>query len=428
MKKAFTLVLALALLLLPLAGCGNTAAASDTGRIEINYWFSIGSALEAIVQQQIEDFNASQDRIHVTGTFQGYYGDASAKIQQAIVANTQPEIVMLERATVPQYHEVGALEDLSPYMQRDSFDIGDFNEGLMNFSIYDGKVVSLPLNRSTPILFYNRDAFAAAGLDPDAPPKTWDEMIAYAEKLTVKNGDSTVQYGIEFPIDTFVFQSLIPQAGGTLLNEELTDIGFHNQSGLDAFQYLMTLRDKGIMKIPPAQDSYTVTKQDFYNGLTAMMIESTAALKDTINNTAGKFEVSAAFLPGKERNAVQTGGGNIAVLAQCPQEKKDAAWEFIKFMYSEESGSKFVVNTGYIPVTNTIKDSKAVSEVWEVYPQYKVAFDQLSYVVEPGQHAAWSQVNAVINTNIQAVIFENKLTPQAALDAISAEAVKILKR
>ena len=96
-------------------------------------------------------------------------------------------------------------------------------------------------------------------------------------------------------------------------------------------------------------------------------------------------------------------------------------------MYSEESGSKFVVDTGYIPVTNTIMNSKAVQEVWAMYPQYKVAYDQLQYVVEPGQHENWSQINTVINNDIQAVLFENKLTPQEALDDISAQTVKILK-
>ena len=439
MKKMLALVLALTMLLaLCLTGCGSEKTdtaepaapaenAKPAEKIEINYWFCIGSALEAVVQEQIEDFNASQDRIHVTGTFQGYYGDASAKIQQAIVAGTQPEIVMLERATVPQYNSVGALEDLKPYMECDNFDLSDFNQGLMNFSEYDGKVVSLPLNRSTPIMFYNKDAFAAAGLDPETPPATWDEMIEMAQKLTIKDGDTVKQYGIEFPVTTFVFQSLIPQAGGTMLNEDLTDIGFNNESGLAAFDYLMTLRDTGAMKIPPAQDAYTVTKQDFYNGVAAMMIESTAAVRDSINATEGKFEIGTAFLPGRDTYAVQTGGGNIAVLAQCDQEKKDAAWEFIKFMYSEESGSKFIVDTGYIPVTNTIMNSQPVKDVWAKYPQYQVAYDQLQYVVEPGQHDNWSQIDSLINNNIQAVLFENKLTPQEALDAISAEAVKILK-
>lgn len=423
MKRIVVLLLSIAMLMACIPG--SSMAADE--KIVVNYWFCIGSALEAVVQEQIADFNASQDKIEVVGTFQGYYGDASAKIQQAIVAGTQPEIVMLERATVPQYYDVGALEDLTAYMKRDNFDLSDFNQGLMNFSVYDDKVVSLPLNRSTPILFYNKDAFAAAGLDPETPPATWDDVIAYAEKLTVQKDGKTVQYGIEFPVDTFVFQSLIPQAGGTMLNAELTDIGFNNESGLAAFEYLMTLRDKGLMKVPPSQDSYTVTKQDFYNGTVAMMIESTAAVKDSLNNAAGKFELGTAFLPKKDTYAVQTGGGNIAILSKCSQEQKEAAWEFVKFMYSKESGAKFVASTGYIPVTETIKNSEVVQKVWSEYPQYQVAYDQLSYVVEPGQHSSWGEVNSVITKYLQAVIFENSMTAQEALKAMSDETVAILK-
>lgn len=447
MKRIIAMLLCLAMLL-AVTGCGSAKEetpaapaapeaapaspaepAAPAEKIVVNYWFCIGSALEAVVQEQIADFNASQDKIEVIGTFQGYYGDASAKIQQAIVAGTQPEIVMLERATVPQYFDVGALEDLNPYIERDNFDVSDFNQGLMNFSVYDGQTVSLPLNRSTPLFFYNKDAFREAGLDPDSAPKTWDDVLEYSKKLTKRdaNGEIT-QYGIEFPVDTFVFQSLIPQAGGTMLNEDVTGIGFNNESGLAAFEYLMKLRDTEGMKVPPAQDSYTVTKQDFYSGKVAMMIESTGALKDSLDNSAGKFELGTGFLPMDDTYAVQTGGGNIAMLAKCSQEQKDAAWEFIKFMYSEESGAKFVVGTGYIPVTETIKNSAAVKEAWEKFPQYRVAYDQLSYVVEPALHASWGEVNNVIQKYLQAVIFEDKMTPQEALDAMASESEAILKQ
>lgn len=434
MKRTISMLLCF--IMLSAAGCSSSGNVTQTDKtqgesqekIVVNYWFCIGSALEAVVQQQIADFNESQDKIEVIGTFQGYYGDASAKIQQAIVAGTQPEVVMLERATVPQYHAVGALEDLAPYMERDGFQLEDFNKGLMNFSEYDGKVVSLPLNRSTPLLYYNKDAFAAAGLDPDSPPLTWEEMLDYAKKLTITKNGQTVQYGIEFPLDTFVFQSLIPQAGGTMLNEDLSDIGFHNDSGLAAFAYLMELRDRGIMKMPPAQDSYTVTKQDFYSGKVAMMIESTGALKDSLNNTQGQFELGSGFLPKDKTFAVQTGGGNIGILSKCSMEQKEAAWEFIKFMYSEDSGADFIVNTGYIPVTAAIKNSAPVQAVWKEYPQYQVAYDQLSYVVEPAQHSSWSEIDSVISKYLQAVLFEDTMTPEEALNAMSQETSAILAR
>ncbi len=441
-RRQFLNVAAVSGAALALASCSNdtssttstststtTSTSSDSSSsdvIEVNYWFCIGSDLEAVVQEQVEDFNISQSEIHVTATFNGYYGDTSTKVQQALVAGTQPEIVMLERGTVPQYHAVGALEDLTPYIENDGFDIDSFNKGLMEFSFYDGQTVSLPLNRSTPVMFYNKDALTAAGLDPESPPSTWDEVIEMGAALTIGSGDSTEQYGIEFPLE-YVFQSLIPQASGTLLNEDLTDIGFNNQSGLDAFEYLLTLRDAGTMKVPPAVDSYTVAKQDFYNSTVALMVESTASVKGSIDATAGLFEMGAAFLPKRDQYAVHTGGGNIVMLAQCSDEQKAAAWEFIKFIYSEESGAKFVVDTGYVPVTETIKNSDAVQAVWEEYPQYKVGYDQLDYVVEPGQHANWSEVSSALTTYVQAVVMEDMYTPQEALDLLSAEASAILQ-
>ena len=86
-----------------------------------------------------------------------------------------------------------------------------------------------------------------------------------------------------------------------------------------------------------------------------------------------------------------------------------------------------MVDTGYIPVTNTIMNSEAVQKAWAEFPQYQVAYDQLSYVVEPGQHALWGEVNNVIQKYLQAVIFEDAMTPQEALTAMSEETIAILK-
>lgn len=185
MKKIFCFALATAMVL-SLAACGKSApapssAAPDSSsaapapngeKTVVNFWHCMGAANGERIAGMVERFNKSQDEIEVIATYQGNYEEGNAKLQTAIAGGTAPDIAQLERAFVEPYATSNRLEDLKPYMEKSGINEDDFVKGLMGYSYYnnDGKLISIPFSRSTPIFYYNKDAFKEVGLDPEKGP------------------------------------------------------------------------------------------------------------------------------------------------------------------------------------------------------------------------------------------------------------------
>ncbi len=432
MKKgiilAFILVLAASL---ALAGCGGSkqaaAPAQKDGKIVVHYWHSMAGNNGELVKAMVERYNASQNKVQVIETFQGGYEDAAAKLQQSIAAGTTPEIAMIERAFVERFAAANALVDLSPYLAKANLSKDMFVKGLMGYSEYnnDGKLVSVPFNRSTPILYYNKTAFKEVGLNPDKGPENWAQLKEFAEKLTKKDGAKTVRYGLTWPIETWYFKAMVAQSGGRTINEKRTDVGFaDNGTGLAVLNFWVDLKNSGVFKVAPAQDGPTISRQAFINGEAAMFMESTSLMGTVMKNTAGKFEVGAAFLPMNKLRAMPTGGANVAMMAKG--KNKDAAWDFLKWMLTDpQGGAEFCLKSGYMPFTKQMIDSPEIQALWKKNPQFKVAFDQLNYAVDTEQHLHWSELKAELKKALQAVMHDNK-DPKAVIDNLSKEAKRIL--
>ncbi len=432
MKKGIILALIFVLAAsLALAGCGGktpaAAPAQKDGKTVVHYWHSMAGANGELVKAMVERYNASQDKVQVIETFQGGYEDAAAKLQQSIAAGTVPEIAMIERAFVERFAAANALVDLTPYLTKAGLSKDMFVKGLMGYSEYnnDGKLVSVPFNRSTPILYYNKTAYKEVGLNPDKGPENWAQLKEYAEKLTKKEGGKTVRYGLTWPIETWYFKAMVAQLGGRTINEKRTDVGFaDNGTGVAVLTYWADLKNSGVFKVAPAQDGPTISRQSFINGESAMFMESTSLMGTIMKNTEGKFEVGAAFLPMNKVRAMPTGGANVAMMSKG--KNKDAAWDFLKWMLTDpKGGAEFCLKSGYMPFTKQMVDSPEIQALWKKNPQFKVAFDQLNYAVDTEQHLHWSELKAELKKSLQAVMHDNK-DPKSVIDNLSKEAKRIL--
>ena len=432
MKKGIILALIFVLAAsLALTGCGGktpaAAPAQKDGKTVVHYWHSMAGANGELVKAMVERYNASQDKVQVIETFQGGYEDAAAKLQQSIAAGTVPEIAMIERAFVERFAAANALVDLTPYLTKAGLSKDMFVKGLMGYSEYnnDGKLVSVPFNRSTPILYYNKTAYKEVGLNPDKGPENWEQLKEYAEKLTKKEGGKTVRYGLTWPIETWYFKAMVAQLGGRTINEKRTDVGFaDNGTGVTVLTYWADLKNSGVFKVAPAQDGPTISRQSFINGESAMFMESTSLMGTIMKNTEGKFEVGAAFLPMNKVRAMPTGGANVAMMSKG--KNKDAAWDFLKWMLTDpKGGAEFCLKSGYMPFTKQMVDSPEIQALWKKNPQFKVAFDQLNYAVDTEQHLHWSELKAELKKSLQAVMHDNK-DPKSVIDNLSKEAKRIL--
>ncbi|SDE56375.1 sn-glycerol 3-phosphate transport system substrate-binding protein [Paenibacillus sp. UNCCL117] len=400
---------------------GNTPSApAPAGKTTVQFWHSLGGKNGDYINGLIQRFNESQDKVEVVGTFQGSYDETVTKLQQAVAAKTAPDITMLERAYVQMFAESEVLEDLTPYMAKSKLTVADFPEGLMGHSTFDKKLVSLPLNRSTPILHVNKTMLDEKGL---AIPKTWDELKQVANALVIKENGEFKRYGYSMPYDTWYPIAMISEAKGKFFNDEGTSLGFQEE-GIKTFKFLKELQGTGALYYPPAQDSGNIVNQMFTSGKIGMMFQSTGVIGSLKDNV--KFDYVTAYMPMDQVYANPTGGANVAIMAGS--QHKDAAWEFINWtMTDPKGGLKFILDSGYLPFTKKMTESQEMKDLWAKEPNRKVAYDQLQYAVDTNKHVAWPQVMQEFFKMIQAVMYDNK-DIGASLDTFRKEAERIMKQ
>lgn len=402
---------------------GNGAAESPTGGegvTTVQFWHSLGGKNGEYMDALIQRFNESHEDIEVVGTFQGGYDETVTKLQQAIASGTGPDVSMLERAYVQMFADAEVLEDLAPYLEQSGISADDFTPGLMGHSYFNDKLVSLPLNRSTPILHVNKTLLDELGL---SVPATWEEMKEVANALVVKEGNEFKRYGVSMPYDTWYPIAMISQAGGTFFNEDNTSVGFaDNGAGEKVFSYLKDLQSTGALYYPPAQDSGNIVNSMFVEGKVGMIFQSTGSIGGLASTV--DFDYVTAFLPKDEVHANPTGGANVTMLSSS--KNKDAAWEFIRWMEMEEEGGlEFILQSGYLPFTKQMVESEKMQELWAKEPNRKVAYDQLEFAVDTNKDVAWPEIMHEFFSAIEAIMYDSK-DIRSTLDTFKKETERIL--
>lgn len=379
-KRKIATGLAITLLVSSLVGCsssnksGDSADASESATT-IDFWAPLGGTNGETAQKMVDQFNSEHKDIKVNMLKQKDYYENATKLQAALTSKDQPDVTLLEITQTGTFASENALVDMSNYFDKTYQE--RFFPGLLTNSYYENKFVGVPFNRSTPILYINKDMATKAGLDP-AGPKTWDELKEYATKMTNKSEEI---YGFETPIDIWFYEAMVMQSGGEITNGK--KVAFNNESGQAPVKFWQEMMKEGVMKMPPGEDynAWDVAKQDFVNGKVGMIFTSTADLAGLIQQTEGKFEISTAFLPENQKYATPTGGANLAMLEGGTDEEKEASAEFIKWMTETDRIVEFSSSTGYLPTTEDATNSEKLQTLYKEKPQYKVATEQLQYAV-----------------------------------------------
>ncbi|HEY8464784.1 MAG TPA: extracellular solute-binding protein, partial [Bacillota bacterium] len=295
---------------------------------------------------------------------------------------------------------------------------------------YKGQLVSLPYIRSTPLLFYNKDLFAKAGAK--RPPKTIDELVAIAKKVAViKNGQTQV-YGFELLNDPAWFiQNMLYQIGSNILSKD------GNSSPCLTDGKMLKVRsawrkwvDEGWCAPPNVTSAESTMKDQFNQGKIASYFASSGGMTNILKNgKAAGINVGVAFLPTMGKPAAPTGGGNIAIIKKntTPQEQA-AAWEFMKFLMSDEQVASNAAQTGYLPVTISSTKTDIIKKLWAKNPEYKVAYDQLAFAQELPWSPYKSEFEEVMINVCSNLIVDRGITAKQAVENLKREAAVIFPR
>lgn len=364
--------------------CSDESPASDD-TLTATFWYSYGGRNREVLEELLDRFHESQSRYRIEATFQGSYFEALAKLRLALVTGEQPTFAHVVGEVLPYLWDAGVLADLTEWadgerpLDREDLIPALTQDGYFDYAGRQVPLFALPFNRSTPILFYNQDIFAAAGLEP---PETWDELRSVADALTVREDGATTQWGFEVPIDWWFWIALLYQADGSLLSADHSKPRFADGPGVEALQLLVDMaRSERTLKPPPGRDynAWGQTNVDFLVGNVAMIWTSTAFLSYLTDNA--DFEVGAAFLPEYRRRGVPTGGTFFVMMSEGEPEAQEAAWAFMHFMMQPEQTAYWSRRTGYMPVSRRALELPEMRALYEADPNYRVALDQLEHAV-----------------------------------------------
>ncbi|MDD5370169.1 MAG: ABC transporter substrate-binding protein, partial [Anaerolineaceae bacterium] len=355
---------------------------------KIDFWHSMAGDIGGkAIPKMANDFNASQERCYVTPIYQGSYDDSLNKLKAGLQSNATPAVVQLYDIGTRLMVDLKVATPVQNYIDKEKYDVSDLEPNVLAYYTVDGKQFSMPFNTSTPLLYYNKDLFKSAGLDPAKPPRTFDEFAADAAKLTKKesSGKTTV-YGGAFAIYGWFFEQYLAVSGGQYVDNNngrdgyATKATFTSPEGANIFQWWQKMVNDGVL----ANYGRTTvdTRNAFLAGQTAMFIDSTAVLRGIIDGTQGKFEVGTAFLPRPSEDAFSKwgtiiGGGSLWIINNRPQPEQDCAWEFIKFQSSPAEQAYWWTMSGYFPIRKAAYNEQLAKDWAAKYPQFTTAIDQL---------------------------------------------------
>jgi sn-glycerol 3-phosphate transport system substrate-binding protein len=353
-------------------------AAFAVGAQEITFYYpvAVGGPITKIVDQMAADFEKDNPGIKVKPIYSGTYQETLVKALTAHKSGTPPVTAVLLST------DMFTLIDEDAIVPIDGIDTKPFYPAFMANSQTGGKVWGVPFQRSTIVLYWNKDAFKEAGLDPNKPPTSWTELAEYAHKLTKRDASGNVtQWGVQIPSTAFtywLFQGLTTPNGVELMNSAGTETYFDRPEVIQALQYWVDLGRKQKVMAPGVIE-WGTTPKDFFERKTAMMYTTTGNLTNVRNNA--KFDFGVAMLPASKRRGSPTGGGNFYVFKKSTHEQQEAALKFIRWMTQPERAAQWGIDTGYVAVRPDAWQTAKMTEYVKGFPVAAVARDQLQYSV-----------------------------------------------
>jgi ABC-type glycerol-3-phosphate transport system substrate-binding protein len=405
-------LLAVLILLILMSGCGPSR------QEDINLWHVMGGPLGQTLDSLISDFDREYPGQKVKGVSMGSYTALSQKLMASVAAGNQPAMSQSYEAWTTQLLEKGAIKPFGDFIDRnrepDSLLLSDVYPVMLEECSRDGKLVSLPFNKSVPIYYYNKDLFVKAGLDPEKFPATWDQFIDAAQKLTLdKDGNGTPeQWGTAFPSGAaWMFQCLLLQNGGDIFSPGSQTAAFDSPQGIEALQYLVDL----IYKYKVA---YLTTgfehQNDFLSGRVAMIQSSSASLA-YMSQQKIPFNLGIAALPGNKRRAVVLSGTNVIMFRQPDQEVMQRCWNFMEWFLSPAQTARWSANTSYLPVRRSALAQKALKDKFAKYPGMEQAYLQLEYAYPEPRQVAWFLGRSIMEEEGLQPALKGVMSPAQAL-------------
>jgi len=397
--------------------------------LSLYYPVAVGGPITKIVDKLAADFEKEHPGIKIKPVYAGSYQDTTTKVLTAAKGGDAPHMAVMLSTDMYTLIDEGVVVPFDELVKTpaDRAWMSSFYPGFMKNSQTGGKTWGIPFQRSTIVMYWNKELFKQAGLDPNRPPQNWAELVEYGKKLTQRDATGKVStWGVQIPSSGFpywLFQAFTTQNGVELMNTEGTQTYFDKPEVVEALQYWVDLSRKHQIH-PPGVVEWGTTPKDFFERKAAIIWTTTGNLTNIRNNA--KFDFGVAMLPAGKQRGTPTGGGNFYVFKKASATEREAAMKFIQWVTSPKRAAEWAIATGYIAVSPAAWDTPEMKKYLADFPAPTVARDQLQYAVAELSTHENQRVTKALNDGLQAALTGAK-TPQQALQDAQREAERILR-
>ena len=402
------------------------ADASEVDKTTISFWHSMGGVNGQAIDTLVQKFNDENEYgITVEAEYQGSYDDALNKLKSAQIGNMGADLVQVYEIGTRFMIESGWIVPMQSMVNADEYDTSVLESNLAAYYTINDMLYSMPFNSSTPLMYYNKDMFDAAGITEI--PDSLESIAQIGDKLL----DSGAQEVMSLGIYGWFFEQFIGKQGleyannGNGRTEAATAVAFdENGAAANILNEWKNLYDLGYA--PNVGKGGDAGLADFSAGKSAITLGSTASLKQILQDVDGKFEVGTAYFPkvkSTDEGGVSIGGASLWALDNNDPKKLRATWEFVKFLISPESQAFWNAETGYFPVNVDAHDEDVFKENIAKYPQFETAIDQLHDSAPQYAGAllsVFSEARAIVESEIESMLNGNE-TVDEAVDSMASQ-------
>lgn len=427
------IVNAFIILLLLLNGCiDNTKDNPD--EVTITFWHSFVSRTIPALNSLIDKFEREHPGIHINAQYVPSGDPLVQKLVTAIQSKTAPDVSWIHSDFLNKLVEADAIYKMEHFISGvnglSEEEMDDIYPQSLQSAKWRDTLYAMPMEATTLALIYNKTKFKEAGIDPDSPPRNWDELYDYALKLTKdKNGDGkTDQYGFYIPafpasgpLSIWMVLQWTPflwQAGGEEINNEQNKVLFNSDAGVEALSFWKKIFDAENFR------DFTLTHDlGFISNTIAMIMDGPWDLPEfrEIKN----FEWGVTYLPaGPVKRATYMAGEHLAIFKQSRH--PDSVWVFVKWILEPENQAKFSEESGYLPVRRSVLELPAYKEFLKKDPAMKAFVEQIEF---SQARASIDNYRVEINQNIAEAVEKaivGNISPRTALDEAARKSNKLL--
>ena len=424
---------ALAVLLsaaLAAVSCGGGRAA-DGDVVRVTFWHAMGGPLGDVLEDTlIAEFNETHPGIEVVPVAMGNYRALSQKIMASVMADDTPSMAQAYETWTAQLVRGGAVVPMDSLMALDPGFVDstwtDVYEVFREDNTFDGRIFSLPFNKSVPLIYYNADLLDSLGLEPAA---TLEGHRALLEALTRDGNsdgdllDETDRWGTAFTGSVWTFECLLSQYGGSLLDSTGSFVTFDSPEGEAALGYLQTLlHEDGTAYLATGFDH----QRQFAEGRVALIEASVTSLafleqdmQSRAENGLPTFRIGVAPLPAGGRRSVYIAGTNVVIFRSDDPREVSASWEFAKWFLEPRQQARWFAGSGYLPaVRSALLEPEAEARI-AAHPGLDAVIGQLDYAIFEPQTSAWYEGREFLSEAIEIALY-GRMTAGEALSRAAA--------